>query len=41
LWNKQEYFDPDIIRNQRKEHQKKIAPPESEATVDTPLVLIQ
>lgn len=41
LWNRQEYFDPDIIRNQRKEHQKKIAPPESEATVDTSLVLMQ
>lgn len=39
LWNKKECFDPDIIRNQRKEHQKKVAPPESEATVDTPLVL--
>lgn len=41
LWNKQEYFDPEVIRNQRKEHQKKIAPPESEATVDTSLVLSQ
>jgi transposase len=41
LWKRKEYFDPDIIRNQRKEHQKKVAPPESEATVDTPLVLTQ
>jgi len=41
LWNKQEYFDPEVIRNQRKEYQKKIAPPKSEATVDTPLVLSQ
>lgn len=41
LWNKQECFDPEVIRNQRKEHQKKVAPPESEATVDTSLVLNQ
>jgi len=41
LWNRKEYFDPDIIRKQRKEHQKRVAPLESEATVDTPLVLSQ
>lgn len=41
LWNRKERFDPDIIRNQRKEYPKKVAPPESEATVDTSLVLSQ
>lgn len=38
LWNNQEYFDPQHIHEQRKKHQKKIAPLESEATVDTLLV---
>jgi len=43
LWKRQEYFDPNIISNQRKEHQKKIASSsgDKEATVDTPLILTQ
>lgn len=41
LWNKKQYFDPNAIRKQRKQAQKKVAPPESEATVDTLLVLSQ
>lgn len=41
LWKRKDYFDPEVIKNQRKEHQKKVAPPEDEATVDTPLVLSQ
>jgi transposase len=39
LWNRKERFDPGVIQNQRNEHQKKVAPLESEATVDTLLVL--
>ncbi|MDZ7719641.1 MAG: IS110 family transposase [Balneolaceae bacterium] len=37
LWNKQQTFDPDVIQNQRNQHQTKIAPPsaDGEATVDT------
>lgn len=43
LWNRQEYFNPDTIYNQQKEHQKKIASPsdDQEAIVDTPLILTQ
>jgi transposase len=41
LWNKQQYFDPQKIRDQQARHQKKVAPPKGEATVDTPLVLSQ
>lgn len=41
LWNKQETFDPAIIVSERKRHEKKIAPSEDEATVDTSLVLTQ
>lgn len=41
LWNKQQYFNPDAIRQQRKQAQKNVAPLESEATVDTSLVLTQ
>lgn len=41
LWNKQECFDPQKIRDQQALHQKKVAPPKGEATVDTPLVLTQ
>lgn len=41
LWNKKEIFNPDKIQNQYTRHQKKIAPPESEAIVDTSLVLTQ
>lgn len=35
LWNKQEPFDPAVIAGERKRHEKKIAPPDDEATVDT------
>jgi transposase len=35
LWNKQEHFDPQKIRDLQDYHQN-VAPPESEATVDTP-----
>lgn len=37
LWTKQEPFDPAVIRNQRIQYQKRIAPPsdDGEATVDT------
>lgn len=41
LWNKQETFDPAIIVGERNRHEKKIAPSEDEATVDTSLVLTQ
>jgi transposase len=34
LWNKQEHFDPQHIRNLQKHHDN-VAPPEGEATVDT------
>jgi transposase len=35
LWNKQEPFDPAVIADDRKRDEKKIAPSEDEATVDT------
>lgn len=41
LWNKGEYFDPQKIRNQQARHQKAVASPEGEATVDTSLAVAQ
>jgi transposase len=41
LWTKGEVFNPNEIRNQRNNHQNKIAPPEGEATVDTSLAVAQ
>lgn len=39
LWNKQEYFNSEKIINQQNRHQKRIAPPKDEATVDTSLAV--
>lgn len=41
LWMKGEMFNPEEIQNQRSRHKKSVAPPESEATVDTSLMLTQ
>lgn len=41
LWTKAEYFDPQKIRTQQALHQKEVASPEGEATVDTSLAVAQ
>lgn len=35
LWNNAQVYDPQVIKDQQKEHQKKVALPEGKATADT------
>jgi len=41
LWTKGEVFNSDEIRNERIRHKRSVAPPKSEATVDTSVALAQ